>query len=250
MPKPLVNEWLDFILEQSLHAISDLIVSAKNHNTAQLLSPYNKQVGRVDVKFFGLDTAEQGCLATSINPLYRPSAIKLLSALLPNMIVSPNPLDSPLMPVARRLIGALDLFNNGYYNEAFIIASPFWMILCSGSVQPECNNKAWTIISKQNLRGIKEQRLEHFTCNLMPLCGWKSLKKEMAELHNRLLGKSGTNAIRNRVVHGDLQLTRDHARLHIQTITDVIGWLSHKSVWVYYREPPAIEHGRIGICHS
>ena len=56
--EPPTQEWLDHLLEQSLVAICEVVVWSKVSEVIHVESPFERQVGRTDVKFFALEGKE------------------------------------------------------------------------------------------------------------------------------------------------------------------------------------------------
>lgn len=151
-----------------------------------------------------------------------------MAGLFSNMIVSPNPLETPLPWTCQRLYGCLDLFNSGFYNEAFISAFALLDDSIQNVVEAGLGKRGLNAGQQRSLMSaIERERLKHYTCTLMPLCGWESLEVANPPLCKKLVGKgeSSCNKKRNAIVHGDLRLSREEAREQLRTITEVLQWL-------------------------
>jgi hypothetical protein len=226
--EPPTQASLDRLMEQSINAVSQLIIWSKCKDVAGVVSPYDKQVGRIDVKFFALE-GNKVCRGAWANPRhsFAPSALSMIMGFLGNMVVTPNPITSPVTPIARRLMSCLDLFNSGFYTDAFVSAFSLLDDLVQTTLEAGLGKRG--LDSNQQtelLRAIKEQRLKHYTCTLAAICGWESLDKSNSDLYKRLIDRKGsTNNVRNNIMHGDTALGREQARQHINNILEAIAWL-------------------------
>jgi hypothetical protein len=232
-PELLSHEFLDTLLEQAVHAVSELIVWSKAWDQAAKISPFDRQIGRVDVKFFALQ-GNGVFRAAWLNPRYMftNDALAMMSFFLGNMIATPNPISHAVGPTTRRLLSCLDLFNSCFYNEALISAFALLDDLVQTVVQAGMQARGLDTKQQEDmLRAIERERLKHYTCDLTMLCGWESLEKANSNLYSRLVGrKTSTNSARNNIMHGDLSLSREAARAHLQTVVETIVWL-HGNPW-------------------
>jgi hypothetical protein len=161
---------------------------------------------------------------------------------LENMIVSPNPASNPIGPVTRRLMGCVDLFNSGFYNEAFISAFALLDDLVQNVAEAGMTKMGLADTQKKEmLRAIKEERLKHFTGSLFQLCGWQSLERANEELYKNLIGsKNSTNSLRNKIMHGNSIIDRSTALTHIDNIMITLAWLSSNPFGYQFEPQPRI----------
>ncbi|MDO8507836.1 MAG: hypothetical protein Q7S53_04720 [bacterium] len=212
------------ILEKSLMAVSELALWSKAKDSAQKITPYIRQVGRADVKYFFTTTMDRELILWK-NELYwqNIAGMQLLSGFLGNMVVTNGPSTSPLPSSTRRILGSLDLINLGFYSESFITSFALLDDLLQETIKAGLKKKKMSKDEQEALiRGIKENRLAIFLSSVLKLCGWVSLEEENKELFAQL---KKVNTIRNNIMHGSALLSREDALKSIGTILDVILFL-------------------------
>jgi hypothetical protein len=215
--------FLNALLFESLHAINDAVLWSKTIDQAKKDLSYSRQVGFLDIRlFFAIRTKE--ALYAHKNPLLQGSGamFRMLSGLMPNARTSPNPFSNPLPKSIRRAMGILDLFNQGFFSEAFIAA--FSMVDDIAQRVVEAGLTAKKIGRPRDaMRMIKEDRLRSFLNVLTKLCDWVALEEVNPELWKRL---KQVNELRNAVVHRDKEIGRDECYGALDTSFATIGWLA------------------------
>lgn len=213
----------EMLLEQALQAISEVTIWNKTLEEVGKISAFTRQVGRVDLKFFFIETPDQ--LIAWKNPLFwaERSLAGMMAGVLGNMIVENGPAASPVPAVTRRVMAALDLINLGFYTESFVSAFSLADDLSQEVIKAGMSKKGLDLnAQKQLLRAIKEERLKIYLTNLAKLCDWKSLEEAEPALFDRL---AKANTLRNNIMHGSARLTRTEALQSVNTLLDTIGWL-------------------------
>ena len=145
-----------------------------------------------------------------------------------NVVNQNNPLSCPVPAVTRRIMGCLDLFNLGFYTEAFVSCFALLDDLVQSVVEAGLQKKGLGEDKTEGLlRAIEKERMNRYLCTLLPLCGMDGLDTANADLYGRLVKrpKSSTNYVRNEVMHNNLRLNRQLAFDHLVTILDAINWL-------------------------
>jgi hypothetical protein len=198
------------LLDDSLEAISEILVWERAHEIARRVSPFSRQVGRVDVKLFAVD-GPQGARAIWLSPVYENTADSLhgMGAFLGNMVISNGVAANPLPSEIRRVMAAIDLLNLGFFSEAFLTC----FSLCDDLVQRVvaagmASRGLAPADQKAMLRVINENRLHIFATQLMKLCGWVGLDEHDSSLLKSL---DRVNRLRNQIMHGSLRMTRNDA---------------------------------------
>jgi hypothetical protein len=198
------------ILDDSLLAISELILWQRLHTQVGEHCNYQRRIGRIDVKFFGVE--KEGKLRIVwLSPLFNNLQIQLSSFgnMFTNAIMINGPASSPTTPDLRRLMASIDLINLGFFTEAFVTAFALLDDLVQRVVSGGLLAKGFS--SKENadfIRAIKEERLNHYLNSALKLCGWVNLRDENPTLNAKMLK---VNALRNKVMHGDRELLRSES---------------------------------------
>lgn len=221
-PNKVAVAQLQELLLESLHGINDVLYWSKTRDQARSISTYARRLGLLDIRaFFVLAKAEQSVF-TYKNPLQvNPGPIHLVNMFLGNMITSPNPYAEPISTLSRRLLGIIDLFNMCFYTEAFVVAFSLLddltqRVLKAGMVSKGIKDPD-TLMS-----AIKESRLFHMLESLMPLVGYQPLSSASPELVDPM---KKINKLRNRIMHGDLELTRQQGLEGLNTVFGLLGFL-------------------------
>lgn len=212
------------IIEESLEAISEFILWTKAQDLAGITTPFNRQVGRLDIKYCVMDMTD-GRTIFYRNPLYwtnvDPSAI--FSSMFGNMIVENGPAQFPIPAITRRIMGSLDLVNLGFYTEAFISMFALADDLLQEIIKKGLGKLGLAESEQEDLlRSIKEQRLSRYSTLLVKVCGWKSLEEENEKLYKKL---KKTNELRNKIMHGSTRITREQTLNALDVLADFINWL-------------------------
>lgn len=211
------------LLDGSLVAISEVIIWEKAHDQVGKMSSFHRRVGRVDVKFFSI-AGEKASLIAWRNPLYSASldTMGLMTGLLSNMVTR-GPVENPLHPDVKRLMAAIDLVNLGFFTEAFVgtfalLDDMTQRVLTGGLAKKGIQKKD----QAQFLRSISERRLDHYLNSVATLCDWTALRDVDRALNAELMK---ANKLRNAVMHGDRELSREEALASILVIVRVIDHL-------------------------
>ena len=178
------------IFEQSLSAISEVLIWTKSHDLVGKMSSFHRQIGTTDVKaFFAGSSNDQ--LVGWLSPAFTfdRNAAAMMAGFLSNMIVSNGPASNPTPPISRRVMSSLDLINLGFYTESFVNLFSLVDDLTQEVIKAGMKNRGLSEDEqKRLLRAIKEERLKLFLCDLSKLCGWKSLEEENNELFSLFKG--------------------------------------------------------------
>ncbi len=212
------------LFEQALQAISEVTIWNKAGDVVGSVSSFLRQVGRLDVKFFFIEASEDLLIGWR-NPLFWATrdAAAMIAGFLSNMIVTNGPAASPVPPVSRRAMSALDLINLGFYTESFVSLFALADDLTQEIVKAGMTRKGVPTGEQDALlRAIKENRLRHFLNNLTKLCDWHSLVEADPELSKRV---EKTNSRRNDIMHGSMRLSRGETIESCNTLLELIDWL-------------------------
>jgi hypothetical protein len=211
------------LFDESLAAISEVIIWEKAHDQVGEMSSFQRRVGRIDVKVFNI-AGERASLVLWKNPLYFTSLddMAMMAGLLSN-VVTRGPTDTPLHPDVKRIMAAIDLVNLGFFTEAFVgtfalLDDLTQRVIAGGLLKKGITGKN----QAQFLRSISERRLDHYLNSVAALCDWVALKEADGQLNADLMK---ANALRNNVMHGDRELTREEAAASILVVVRAIDHL-------------------------
>jgi len=211
-------------LDDSLLAISEVLIWEKAHDVVRKISPYARQVGRVDVKYFFVE-GDGRAMAMWRNPAYwaSDSARGMLSGFLSNMLVTNGPAENPLSADHKRLFAALDLLNLGFFTESFITLFSLADDLVQRVVSKGLEDRGLNDDEQRALlRAIAERRLHHYLTSVIKVCGWESYE-ESQPADFRALMKA--NTLRNEIMHGDKRIFRQDVYASMQAIYELFNWL-------------------------
>jgi hypothetical protein len=215
---------VQLVFEQSLAAISEVLIWTKSRDVVGEMSSFIRQIGTTDVKaFFAQGASEQLVGWISLAFTFDRNAAAMMAGLLSNMIVSNGPSANPIPPITRRVMSSLDLINLGFYTESFVnlfslVDDLTQEVVKTGMTKRELNDDE----QKGLLRAIKEERLKVYLCNLSKLCGWQSLEEARKDLYDRVLK---VNTTRSKIMHGSRRLLPAETLEAINVLIDVIDWL-------------------------
>lgn len=217
-------EFINKILDNSLEAITTLIIWNKCKDVVDKVTSYSRQVGRLDVKFFFIN-GNQGCKVAWKNPAYwldiRGAAF--FSSFLGNMVVQNGPAASPIDSVVQRIMSSIDLINLGFYTEAFITAFSLLDDLIQETLYAGLNRKGVKKEGQKDiLRAIERERLKYHLTDLLKLVDWKSMEEDNEELLKKLIKK---NTLRNNIMHGSIRIDRKTSLESVDIILHAINWL-------------------------
>jgi len=229
------------ILEQALQAISEVTVWTKTTDTVGKITPFTRQYGRIDVKFFFIER-EEGELRIGKNPLFwlDRTGAQLMAGFLSNMVNTLGPASSPVPIMVRRVMASLDLVNLGFYTEAFVTLFSLVDDLTQEVLKAGLARKGISRDQQKGLlRAIREERLKLYLTQLMVLCEWKSMEDDRPLLFKDLVK---VNALRNKIMHGSVRLTRQKTLEAMTTLLNTLGWLRENP---FEYEVPALP--RLGL---
>jgi hypothetical protein len=212
------------LLDDSLVAISEVILWERANERMGKSSPFQRRVGRVDVKFFSID----GETASDVmwkNPLYFTNldGMSMMASFLGNMVMTNGPAASPLPADAKRIMSSIDLVNLGFFTEAFVAAFALLDDMVQRVVAGGLEAKGFAEKEQSDFsRSIREDRLNNYLNRVVKLCDWTALEDVDSELNKKMLK---TNRLRNSVMHGDRELARAEALEAISVIVRVIDHL-------------------------
>lgn len=215
------------IFEQSIAAISEVAIWSKLNTNFGEMSPFLRQIGTTDVKGFFAQVSEDE-MAWWVNPsfqLQRNVAAALASSMpiISDMIVANGPLANPVPPILRRVMSSIDLINLGFHTESFVNLFSIVDDLTQEVIKAGMSLKGLKADEQEKLlRGIKEERLKLYLCNLAKLCGWKSLEEADKELYANVLK---VNTCRNDIMHGSLRISKDKTFDNSNILLKLIDWL-------------------------
>jgi hypothetical protein len=111
------------VLDDSLAGISEVVLWERARERVGKTSPFQRRVGRVDVKFFSIDGATASAVMWA-NPLYFTdlAGMGMMAGFLVNMVMTNGPAANPLPPDTKRMMSAIDLVNLGFFTEALVAA--------------------------------------------------------------------------------------------------------------------------------
>lgn len=218
------NNFADELIENSIFAISETMIWNKSIEKVGKDSRHIRQIGRIDIKY---------CVISSNNKLeliWQNESItknkhfmKMASCLFPNMIIKNGPTANPVPYISRRLLSVMDLINLGFYSEAFISSFSLLDDLVQEVVKAGLEKKGMEEKKqKELLRAIKEDRLNHYLNNILPLCDMKAMDKENEGLYKELKKK---NTLRNNIVHNSKIIERKECLESTLIILNSILWL-------------------------
>lgn len=212
------------IFDQSLTAISEVLIWTKSKEKVGGMSSFIRQIGTTDIKaFFAQGDSDE--MIGWINPsfTFNRDAAAVMAGFLSNMIVSNGPSSNPMPNITRRIMSSLDLINLGFYTESFVNLFSLVDDLTQEVIKAGMMIHGLKEDEQKNLlRAIKEERLKVYLCNLAKLCGWKSLEEIEKELYRAVLK---VNSTRNRIMHGARRLSRNEAIESSNVLLKLIDWL-------------------------
>lgn len=210
--------------DQSLSAISEVLIWSKTKESIGKVSPFIRQIGTADVKAFFAE-GDSGDVVRWENPSFRSNRVdeQLGRLLFGNAVMVNGPSASPVHPVLRNVMGSLDLINLGFHTESFVslfslVDDLVQEVMKAGMRKQGINTKA----QRSNLRAIKEERLKVYLCKLAKRYDWISLEEFDKEFFNSVLR---VNTIRNRIVHGNRKLSKNDAIENSNILLKLIDWL-------------------------
>ena len=227
------------LLDDSLRGISEVVLWERAHERMGKSSPFQRQVGRVDVKFFSID-GERASAVVWANPLYFTdlSGMAVMANFLGNVVMTNGPASNPLPPDAKRMMSAIDLVNLGFFTEAFVAAFALLDDLTQRVINGGLETKGFSVKQQQSFtRAIKEERLDHYLNNVTRLCDWVSLEDWNVDANRDVLK---VNSMRNGVMHGDRELGRGEALWTLNVILKAIAFLRENPFGVPVTEFPPL----------
>ena len=214
------------VFEQSLSAISEVLIWSKSKDVVGKMSSFARQIGTTDVKaFFAQGDAET--MVGWLNPAFTfaRNAAAMMANILPNMIVSNGPSAHPVPPITRRVMSSLDLINLGFHTESFVNLFSLVDDLTQEVIKAGMKERGLEEDEQKGLlRAIKEERLKVYLCNLSKLCGWKSIEEADNELFKAILK---VNTTRNKIMHGTRRLSKKETIEASNVLLKLIDWLRH-----------------------
>lgn len=209
-------------LERTLTAINECLRYCKAIERLQTSASFARQVGRADVKLFVVVRKDDKQIVWA-NPVYRLRAPFSFTQQFLSRRYSSQIAENPLPPVVKRAMACVDLFNLGFYTEAFITLFSLVDDLTQNVVKAGLEQRGLSAGEQKDLMmAIKEARLERYLNLLMKVAGGKSLLQDQPLLSARL---KIANSTRNDVMHDSTRIERQQAAEHIDTLLDVINWL-------------------------
>lgn len=201
------QEHLLAVLDEALLAISEILTWEKAQDVVRRVSPYARQVGRLDVKYFFVE-GEGRSMAVWRNPAFWASdeARAVMSGFLDNLLVTNGPAENPLPSDLKRVLAAFDLLNLGFFTEAFITLFALADDLVQRVVRKGLEQRGLDENQQKDiLQSITEMRLRRYLTSVMTLCGWESFDDANPDDFKTLMK---ANRLRNQIMHGDRRIDR------------------------------------------
>jgi len=215
---------LEKLFDNTLSYINHYILTYKVSDLTQKTTPFNRQIGRVDVKMilFCLNGEEK---VAWLNPIFKINkfAQNMMSGLFPNMIVNNSFTLNSVNPITKRMLSSFDLLNLGFYTESFISAFSLLEDLIRELTTTILNNQNITSSQKKKFfEGFRSGFLKNSVTVMTKISGWESLSETDQQLYSDFCNLINT---RNNILHNNIQIGRNKAIIYLGVVIRVIDWL-------------------------
>jgi len=211
------------LLEEGLFVINELSAWYKaQHPDSGIIS---RRIARPDIRLHAVGQDDKLLYFYKFPGIGSAQGIPAGRVIPDTVCYENSPYNKPISNITRSMITAVELLNGGFYKESFVSLFALVDHLVQEVTKAGLKRKG---LKKKDINDLmraieKDNRLHHYLCNLIPLCGWNSMEDKNNIPYNNLIIQ---NRKRNEIMHENETLFRDEAIKGFEIMNDVIEWLA------------------------